>query len=356
MKINADCRYFRGDIPCIYHKKENVECENCDYYDAIKEKILIIKLGAAGDVIRTTPLLKKLKQVYPNAHITWLTLSPELVPADWVDTIYPFDFKYALILQSSQFDLLINLDKDAEACALANQISANKKQGFVLSDLNRVKPANQEAEHKFLTGVFDSLSKANTKSYPEEIFELCGFQFTGEKYILHNFGEKELHWDIPESRPLIGLNTGCGGRWTSRLWSEQNWISLAKKLREKGTGVIILGGPDEHEKNLRIAEKSGAAYLGHFPLTRFINLVDQIDLMVTAVTMAMHIAIGLGKKLVLFNNIFNKNEFELYGSGEILEPAIECDCYFSPVCQNNCMEHIYVDTVFEACERLLARK
>ena len=36
------------------------------------------------------------------------------------------------------------------------------------------------------------------------------------------------------------------------------------------------------------------------------------DLVVTAVTMAMHIALGLGKKLVLFNNIFNPHEFELY--------------------------------------------
>jgi len=356
MKINTNCRHFKGDLPCIYHKKENVECESCGYYDPIKEKILIIKLGAAGDVIRTTPLLRKLKQVYPKAHITWLTLSPELVPAGWVDKIYPFDLKHTLILQSSQFDLLFNLDKDAEACALANQITADKKKGFLLDDLNRPTFADPDAEHKFLTGVFDSVNKANTKSYPEEIFEICGFMFKGEKYILSNFAENDLEWDIPENKPLIGLNTGCGGRWTSRLWAEENWVELAKRLKENGNGVIILGGPDEHEKNLRIAEKSKATYLGHFPLNRFINLVDQVDLMVTAVTMAMHIAIGLEKKLILFNNIFNKNEFELYGAGEILEPAEDCDCYFSPVCPNNCMQYIYVDTVVEACERLLSTK
>ncbi|RLG28264.1 glycosyltransferase family 9 protein, partial [Methanosarcinales archaeon] len=133
----------------------------------------------------------------------------------------------------------------------------------------------------------------------------------------------------------------------------KNWIDLAKKLKSKGFGVLILGGPEEHEKNLRIAQQSSALYLGHFPLTQFINLVDQCDLIVTAVTMAMHIAIGLEKKLVLFNNIFNRHEFELYGLGKILEPAIECDCFFSPTCPNNCMEHIYVDTVVEACEQLL---
>ena len=88
IKVNNDCRYFKGDIPCSYHKKENVICETCSYYDPIKEKTLIIKLGAAGDVIRTTPILRKLKQIYPASYITWLTLTPELVPADWVDQIW----------------------------------------------------------------------------------------------------------------------------------------------------------------------------------------------------------------------------------------------------------------------------
>ena len=117
--------------------------------------------------------------------------------------------------------------------------------------------------------------------------------------------------------------------------------------------MLILGGPDEHEKNMQIAKSSGATYLGHFPLTQFINLVDQCDLVVTAVTMATHIAIGLEKKIILFNNIFNKFEFELYGLGEILEPAIKCDCFFARECPHNSMQYIYVDTVLNTCEKLL---
>lgn len=353
MKVNHDCRYFRGDIPCSYHKKENVICENCPYYDSIEQKILIIKLGAAGDVIRTTPILRKLKRVYPTSFVTWLTLTPELVPAGWVDQIWTFNLKNIITLQSSKFDLLINLDKDLEACALANQITASEKKGFVLSKFNKCHPIDENSEHKFLTGIFDTLNKRNTKSYPEEIFEICGFNFQGEKYILNNFAEDNYHWDIPESRPLVGLNTGCGSRWTSRLWPEQNWVELAMKLKNRRKGVIILGGPDEHEKNFGIAQQSGATYLGHFPLKQFVNLVDQCDLVVTGVTMATHIAIGLEKKIVLFNNIFNKNEFELYGLGKILEPAIECDCFFAKECPNNCMEHIYVDTVVSTCEQIL---
>ena len=102
-----------------------------------------------------------------------------------------------------------------------------------------------------------------------------------------------------------------------------------------------------------LSEKSGGKYLGHFELDKFISLVDQCDLVVTAVTMAMHIAIGLKKKLVLFNNIFNKNEFYLYNRGIILEPEFDCDCFYNPVCPNNCMKYIYPDVVSKEVVNLL---
>lgn len=349
--IHPDCRNFRGDVPCKPHKKYGVNCTDCKWYVQTIERILIIKLGAVGDVIRTTPILHKLKQEYPKSVIHWLTHTPEVVP-DQVDHVHRWRLEDIIQLQATNFDLLINLDKDPEACALACQIDSKTKKGFILRN-GKPAPVDEDAEEKFLTGVFDDLNKANVKSYPEELFEVCGYRFAGEKYILDDFSQHGYKWEISQPHPLIGLNTGCGGRWKSRLWSEQNWVTLANQLTERGFGVLLLGGPEEHEKNQRIAEKSNATYLGHFPLTQFINLVDQCDLVVTAVTMAMHIAIGLGKRLVLFNNTFNKNEFELYGLGQILEPEFECDCFYAAECPNDCMQYIYPETVLETCKRLL---
>ena len=37
------------------------------------KKILIIKLGALGDVVRTIPILSAIKEKYPNSEIYWLT-------------------------------------------------------------------------------------------------------------------------------------------------------------------------------------------------------------------------------------------------------------------------------------------
>jgi ADP-heptose:LPS heptosyltransferase len=356
IELKRDCQFFRGDVPCKPHKLHGVHCvdedgSTCRYYVPVDKRILIIKLGAIGDVIRTTPLLRKLRDEYPRSEIWWLTHTREVVPSA-VDIVLEFSPETVAILREIPFDFLYNLDKELEACALANLISADTKKGFCLQD-GKCAPIDKDAEHKYLTGIFDDLNKANTKSYPEEIFEMCGFRFSGERYILNNFSSNGYRWKLNEKNKIVGLNTGCGGRWSSRLWPEKSWLALAKNLKKTGYVPLLLGGEQEHKKNLKIAKASGAKYLGHFPLRQFINLVDQCDLVVTAVTMATHITIGLGKKIVLFNNVFNKNEFELYGLGEILEPDFDCTCFYSPTCPNNCMQYLSVDRVLEAVQRLL---
>lgn len=353
MIVKTDCRFYRGEIPCKPHKEFGVHCEDCSYYKKISHNFLIIKLGAIGDVIRTTPLLRKIKSVYPDAFIYWLTYSPEILSNEWVDNILNTSSENIQILKAINFDWLINLDKDKIAIALTKSINANKKSGFTMDKWGNASPVSNKAEeHKWLTGIFNDISKQNKKHYVQEIFEICGFDFENEEYIL-DVDNQNLEWDIDKSKKVVGLNTGCGGRWISRLWPNEYWITLAKDLIKKNYEVIFLGGGQEHEKNLMLSEKSGGKYYGHFELNKFISLLNECDLIVTSVTMAMHIAIGLKKKLLLFNNIFNKNEFYLYNRGIILEPEVKCDCYYTPVCTNNCMQYIYPEKVIEKILRLI---
>ncbi len=358
-KVKFDCSYFRGDIPCKPHKNYNVKCEDeqgnvCKYYEKSEAKILIIKLGAIGDVIRTTPLIYPLKEKFKNGKIYWLTLTPEVIPNS-VDYVLKYDFDTITLLQHIEFDFAINLDKDKEACALLNSVNSKVKKGFILKN-GFVAPADKDAEHKFLTGIFDDLNKQNTKHYLEEIFEICGFKYNEEKYILNVDKEYDKNWDIDFSKKIIGLNTGCGGRWSSRLWKTEYWIELAKNLLANNYEVIVLGGEQEDEKNKEIAKLSGAKYFGYFPLKTFINLVDKCNLVVTSVTMTMHITLALNKKIVLFNNIFNKNEFYLFNLGEIIEPEKECKCFYSGKCKNEeyfCMDTITPNKVFLTISNLL---
>ena len=61
--VKYDCKYFRGGIPCKPNKLKGKVCASCDEFKAISKRILIIKLGAIGDVIRTTPLVVDRKSV-----------------------------------------------------------------------------------------------------------------------------------------------------------------------------------------------------------------------------------------------------------------------------------------------------
>jgi heptosyltransferase-2 len=355
MLFKEDCRHFRGDIPCRPHKKHGYHCQNCPEYSPARENILIIKLGAIGDVIRTTPLIKRIKQEFPKCMLWWITNSPEVIPSS-VDKVLPFNLESIISLRSVHFFKIINLDKDHHACALASQLEADYIDGFTMVE-GKPMPANQRAMHKYLTGLFDDVNKANTKNYLQEIFEICGYKFSGEEYELELKVQKI--WDIPNrSKAVIGLNTGCGARWVSRLWREDYWIELIKLLQKEGFTPMLLGGEQEHKQNTYFAEQTGALYFGYYDLNTFISLVNECDLVVTAVTMGLHIAIGLRKKVVLMNNIFNKNEFELYGRGIIVEPDIECKCFFSPKCTNEeyfCLDHLPPNKIFSAVLQLIEK-
>ena len=351
MNYKADCLHFKGHIPCKPHKQYGFHCDDCTAYEKVSKRILIIKLGAIGDVIRTTPLVVKYKELYPSCKITWLTWTPDILPASKIDEVLKWDQNSILYAQHSSWDIAINLDKEKEAGALLKIIDAKEKYGFVLKD-NEIQPYNDSAVHKFLTGIFDDVSKANTQSYLSEIFEICGMEHKDEPYLMDNHEDKNYKWNLPQNKKIIGLNTGCGGRWTTRLWSIDKWVELIAILKKQlpEAEILLLGGEAEDARNKEIQKRSGAIYLGYFSLFEFINLVDHCHLVITQVTMAMHITLALGKKIILMNNIFNPHEFDLFGKGEIVMPDKECKCFYRGTCVDgiSCMEELRSEKIADA--------
>jgi heptosyltransferase-2 len=387
--VKYDCSHFEGHIPCKPNKQFDVQCDNCSHYDKnissiinldtkeslleeiykicdftkqdiVKEtliipeqvtKILFIKLGAIGDVIRTTPLLTKYKKEYGNCHFTWITHSPQVVPKDEVDVIYKWDAPSVSTVAKQEFDIAINLDKDKEACMLLAHVDARDKFGFIWKD-GHINTATDKAEHKLITGLFDHISKNNTKNYLEEIFEICHFEFNKEEYMINLNESLSDKWSkelakLAKGKTIIGLNTGCGERWKTRLWPKEYWIELIKDLDKQGYFCLLMGGPDEDEMNRYYQSQTKATYLGTFILEEFITITNNTEIIITPVSMMMHIALALKKQMMLFHNIFNVHEFELYGRGIIIEPTSGCDCYFGNSCsrEKRCMNDISVQDV-----------
>jgi ADP-heptose:LPS heptosyltransferase len=345
IKANRDCKYFKGDEPCIFHKQKGLTC-TCRHYEPLKFKIVIIQLGGIGDIIRSTPILSRLKKEYRNCAITWVSYYPEALQG-LTEQALKFSEINVKKLQTQKFDLLLNFDKSIEACTLSNIVKAKTKKGFKLAG-GKCAPIDKDAIFQYEMGINDKINMKNTKSYQEQIFNVAGLVFQGERYI--------PPFAIDRDKKIIGINTGCGERWTARLWSESKWIELARALKKKKYEVILLGGEKEHQKNLRIARLSKAIYIGHYPLEVFFALVNFCDIIITVPTMALHAAIALNRKIVLLNNIFNKKEFGLYGLGEIIEPDVNCLGCYKNYCKKRCLDTIPVKKVMASIERLTGRK
>lgn len=364
-----DCRFFRGDKPCI-HKRD---CQDCPHYQKIGTRVLIIKLGAMGDVIRTTPLISGLRQSFPQCHITWLTLSNimPLMEGIGIDRLLPYDWRSGQQLAEEHFHLAICLDKEADILALMNRIQAEKKYGYLLGDHGEVKPAGPSSVYLFHLGVSDELKfRVNRKSYTELIFDCLGLPYQGEKYLLPDLSvEKEwireqlatMH--VPEEACKVAFNTGAGKVFATKKWSTEGYITLGRQLVEEyDARIILLGSDSEQERNQQIAE--GIGLPDHILLMdtrdsirRLAALIGICDLMITSDTLGMHLGLGLERPTIALFGPTCHQEIDLFGCGQkIISDYPCCPCYRSS-CEKeiNCMEAISAENVMQACRKILSK-
>ncbi len=365
MELKLDCRFYKGDKPCEY----NILCENCSCYEPMGKKILIIKLGSIGDVLRTTPLLYGLKNKYPHSHIGWLTnleSSKILEGNNLIDRLLIYNLDSILILQTEEFDVVINLDKEKCAASLAELTKAKEKLGYDLSKEGSLYPLNKEAEYGFSLGLSNELKfRINRKSYQEIVFETLGLTFENEEYILNldksqkRFRDNFLNkYNLNEDDFKIGLNTGCGSVFPYKKWTISGFVELIDMIdRKSNIKILLLGGKNEEVRNKEILERTTAKILDtgcSNNLKEFIALIDCCDLVVSGDTLALHLAIALKKKVVALFGSTCAQEIALYGRGIKIIASKKCAPCYKNECfeENTCMDLISPEEVFSAIQRL----
>lgn len=327
-------------------------------------RILIIKLGAMGDVLRTTPLLRKLAQVHPKRHVTWITAEPSLPLLETnplIDRLWPADPSAIARLHVERFDLSICLDKDPLATAMATQAQAGRKQGFAMSETGNAYPVNPGSEYTFALGLSDDLKfRRNRKTYQELIFECAGFEFSGEDYVLE-LEEADRAWAAGFCRDagfrpddiVVGLNTGAGRVFPTKRWHVESYADLARRLaRERGAKVLLLGGEDEIERNAQIATLAAVPAVhsgGRHTVRQFAALLGRCSAVVTGDTLAMHLAIASKVPVVALFGPTCEQEVHLYGRGVKLDARVPCSPCYKHSCPYHmeCMTGLTVDQVFE---------
>jgi ADP-heptose:LPS heptosyltransferase len=370
MELKGDCRYFPGDRPCRFHKEQGISCPGCQHYSPVEHKILIIKLGAMGDVLRTTALLSPLKKKFPNSAVTWVTLTPSLdlfLGNPLVQEVLDYRHDALARILTEEFDLIINPDADKLSSSLAALARGKKKLGFGLDSQGTVFCFNKEAERWLEMGAFDHIKKANRLTYQEIILDLCHLPKEEHPIVLHLLPEESAIGEkfaaehfLPGEKKVLGLYTGAGDRWKMKSWPEKGFRELIKKiLAETDMKILLYGGPDAREKNERLyapfADSGRVVHTGvDNSLRTFFSLLNVSDLMVTGDTMALHAALALGKKVVGLFGPTSAAEIEMYGRGRKLAGTVDCLCCYRGSCEQNptCMDTLTPEIVFSALEEL----
>jgi len=368
-EIAFDCKYFLGDRPCVWHKNSGVLC-TCDHYLKVEQRLLIIKLDAMGDVLRTTALLPALADALPGLGITWITRKesrPLLGRNPYISEVFEYGPDALLQLHARTFDRVINLDAGKTSAALASMANAKQKDGFVLDERGSVQATNSAARKWLEMGVFDDLKRRGTRTYQDIMLEIIGCSGADHRYVLELTEEERARGrahverlGVDFSRPVIGLNTGAGQRWQLKQWREEGYLELAERLAKRhGAQFLLLGGPEERERHQRLVSKSQVPLIDSGcdnTVRHFSAIVAACDLVVAGDTLAMHLALALKRRAVILFGPTSSAEIEMYGLGEKVVPQMDCLVCYKPTCDfvPNCMDLISTDMVEAAVERQLS--
>jgi len=286
------------------------------------KKILIIKLGAKGDVVRTLSILPALKKKYPESEIHWLTkpnISDLLQGHPLISKVLTIPFQ-----TTEKFDILYNFDIEDEATSPAKSIEADEKYGFNSDD---VYPAafNPGAEYYLNTFFDDELKKTNKKTYQEMMFEAAELPYEKEHFSLYlsdadtKFANEFKEKNNLTSKKLVGIHIGAGPRWPSKAWSKSKIKEFIVKAKEKGYEVILFGGPDEIEKYEKFIQELKGQNIEIYQNNpnnsnkEFVALVNLCDNIICSDSFALHVAVALKKPTTCLFFVTSPDEVEDYG-------------------------------------------
>jgi heptosyltransferase-2 len=329
--------------------------------------VLVVKLAAMGDVLRTTSILKGLRHKY-QAPVVWVT-RPESVDLlthnALIDEVWPLDDSLPTRFEAEPFKAVINPDAERSSAAVAAMARTTERIGFTLDGNGHVTPLSEAARRWFSMGINDELKRQNNSTYQKIIAEVVGIP-GGEGEIVLDLTDDErakatrfAARALPRnSGPVIGFNTGGAGRWKRKQWSFGGFAELgARILRETDFSILLYGAAQEQEFNLqqeKILNSHRVINVNTQGSVRdFVVMLSVCDVLVTGDTLGLHVGAALRKQLVVIFGPTSAAEIELYGRGTKVVPDAECRSFYRQECEAVpcCVDTISADAVFAAVQR-----
>ncbi|HSW73039.1 MAG TPA: glycosyltransferase family 9 protein [Chlamydiales bacterium] len=330
------------------------------------DKILILKIGAIGDVVMASSMLPFLKE-NQDCHITWIvgkTAAPILAAAQMVDELIVVDdqklfkgsyfqrileiFKLWKKIGFSRFDLAVSCHVDIRYRLLLMPVFKktfrffSRKKKYISGRYHASEYIRllTDAEGPFCNPIqFPKLQD----SFPEHLISL--FSNTRKKIAILPGGAQNI------------LATNA-----QRRWPIVNYVRLAENLQKDGHQILLIGASSD-AWTLPFFEKMDTINLiGKTELLELVSILKRVDLLITHDSGPLHLAKLAGCQTIALFGPTQPSEFlghepnihYIWGGKDLSCRPCYDGKHFAKCNRNLCMEDITVEEVLTLAKKVVA--
>ncbi len=338
-------------------------------------RILIVRLGALGDIIHAIPVAAAIRRADPEARIDWLVSAShreilELVPA--VSNLISVNDRpgagggrsiLAAVgeLRRARYDVALDLQGLLKSAAFALASGARRIIGFSGAH------ARESAAAWLYTETYDP-GRGGVRASGETMHVVrMNLGFLERLGI--EAGEPEFPIRIPDSAVAAEVADRTQGRyallnpgaaWPNKRWPPDRFAAIARHLRDTHAlpSVALWGPGEEALAQAIVGGAAGAAQLSPRTSVRdLVALARGASLMVSGDTGPTHIAAAVGTPIVgIYGPTWPARNGPWRREDVVVSRAETCVCHHLRQCRREtmCLMEIGVDEMAAAIDRRLA--
>lgn len=298
------------------------------------ESVLVIQTAFIGDVILTIPLLKEVKNRWPDAALDFIVRPPANNLVETLHDIrhlYVFDkygrdrgasgfLRMRKQLHGLKYDLALIPHRSFRSGFLAYLSGIPIRVGFKRGGgrfFHSHSVAYPVGTHEILRNLtlLGPFGAPSSVSMPEVVPTEQDVKLIDQKVSGYT------------GRTLLAL--APGSVWFTKRWPEEHYVVLAQKCASEGFLIILIGGQDDRDLCSRIADKVGEKCMnlaGETTLRQTVELLRRCALLITNDSAPTHLGTAAEiRVLTLFGSTTPEFGFAPYGpKGRVLEIELYC--------------------------------
>lgn len=296
-------------------------------------RILIVRLGAIGDVARVLPMLAGLRQRFPHAEIDWVVQSkaadllhghPEIsrlwvVPfRSWREAFTRAAWRLRSAMRARAYDLVLDFQGMIKGAVWAVAAGGpgvrvgwgpghSQNLAWLWYHGLRTPPGRRVNRHLRHRALVDWLGVPDVAATPPPLKAAPGGEV--EAFLARIAGE---------SRPWVLVWPGSSRTGSHKRWRPERLREAATAIRARTGGTLLVGwGPAERDEALALAaEIPGALPIPPTSVPELAHLLERADLYVGMDTGPMHLAALVGTPAV---GVFGRSDPEIHGPAAHLQ-------------------------------------